>query len=328
MASRAAMAPAVAPELVNREVLLHLEAAGVSTELMARLRAELAELPAECLQASSCSRLAKAWNYAAEGALEVEVARLSGEMETFDVYQWTTVKDLKISIEARMQIPAGEQALLDRGQELRGDRECLAAYRLTLMRNVLQVLQVEARTTPEQETLEVIVTQAEGIPEGSLILIRAGNVRRQSKLRFDEPYKFPVRKDAANPFKLDVYAPLGKARLTLIPAEDAYCARLDNDLGVAVASLEIEAIDHGPRDRGARYKKAAVPRAEANAERTQQQVLASRYFDEHGLYQFIHGLIQTLLSVKPPDPYRYMIEQLQAVVRARPKAPSSEVSDV
>lgn len=323
MAMKAVLANEATPELVNREVLAHLDAAGVSADLMKQLRAELAELLSEGSQFSSGSRLAKAWAYATEGSLEVEVARLSGEMETFDVYQWTTVKDLKGLIEARMQIPAGEQALLDRGLELRGDRDCLASYRLNLERNVLQVLQVEARAAPEPESLEVFVTRADGIPAGSLMLIRAGNVRRQSKLRFDEPYKFPVRKDAANPFKVDVYAPFGKARLTLIPSEDAYCVKLDNDLGLAVASLEIEAVDHGP-DRGARYKKAAVPRAEANAERTQQQVLASRYFDEHGLYQFIHGIIQTLLSVKPPDPYQYMIEQLQAVVRGRLEAVPSD----
>jgi len=43
--------------------------------------------------------------YAAEGALEVAVSRLSGETDCFEVFQWTSVQDLKVEIESRMQIP-------------------------------------------------------------------------------------------------------------------------------------------------------------------------------------------------------------------------------
>lgn len=49
-------------------------------------------------------------------------------------------------------------------------------------------------------------------------------------------------------------------------------------------------------------------------------MLASSYLDEHGLIQYLQGLLQSVLREKPADPYAYMIRQLQAAQLTAPEA--------
>jgi hypothetical protein len=303
---------------LDKEVLQYLELSKVSPSLVADLRRELSDLSSEI---PACA-LTKAWNYASDGYFEVAVSRMSGATDLFDVHQWTTVRDLKDMIEARMHIPVAEQLILKGGQELRGDRDNLSVYRVTMNSCSLQVLQVEARASPEKPgCMEIRLTYAEGIPEGSIISIRAGDSRKQAPLSFDTPFKFAGRREAANPFKIDVFAQLGKARLVLRPAEESYVAHLENSDGMRMAVLGFDAWDDTDRERRLKQQQAAAAAADKQSQstnlRAQRSVLASRYFDKHGLYQYMQGLFQSLMTEKPDNPYQYMIKQLQAADEAR-----------
>jgi len=132
---------------VDNTVLEYLQAAGLQAELISKVREELVVPGSE----PPDSRLTKLFNYAADGAMEVTVARLSGETDRFEVWQWTSVRDLKAEIEARMQIPRGEQVLLKNGRELKGNDDCLAAHRITFTNANLEVLLVETREVPQEE---------------------------------------------------------------------------------------------------------------------------------------------------------------------------------
>lgn len=244
--------------------------------------------------------------------MEVTVARLSGETDKFEVWQWTSVRDLKAEIEARMQIPRGEQVLLKNGRELKGNDDCLAAHRITFTNANLEVLLVETREVPQEEqSLSISFRSASGIPDGSILSIRAGTKGRQMPLRFDEPFKLPTTKEASALFKIDVFSQFGKARLTLRPGKYVYEAQIEDGDGAIVGSLEFEARDTSERDRNHRQTPLPQP-AKGSSRRAQATVLASSYLDEHGLIQYLQGLLQSVLREKPADPYAYMIRQLQA----------------
>jgi len=324
-----------------------LAAVGVSADLLAQLGSEL-DIVSKRRNALECrgpelanSKLVKAWNYAEEGVIEVGISRLSGDTDVFEVYQWTSVRDLKDMIEARMDIPAGQQVLLKGGQELGGDRDCLAAYRVTPNKSQLQVLQVENRGSGGADGgLEIRLTSAKGIPEGSIISIRAGESRRQAPLRIGDPFKFPKTRETANPFKIDVFSQLGKARLVLRPDVERYVAEISSSDGAddTLATVEFEAVDNHSKGRHQEQQRASpnvaavssnastCPRPDATVHpasvraRVQKTVLASRYLDEHGLYQYMQNLIQSLIVERPANPYQYMIRQLQIVDRAHQKA--------
>jgi len=250
--------------------------------------------------------------------MEVAVSRLSGETDRFEVWQWTSVQDLKAEIEARMQIPIGEQVLLKNGRELKGNDECLATHRITFCNAALEVLRVESREVPrEEQSLTISFRSAEGIPEGSILSIRAGSKGRQTPLRFDEAFKLPTTKEASSLFKIDVFSQFGKARLTLRPGKYQYTAQIQSQDGACLGSLEFEARDTTERDRSHRQQPVPQP-ARGPSRRAQATVLASSYLDEHGLIQYLQGLLQSVLREKPADPYRYMIQQLQAAQVAAP----------
>jgi len=222
------------------------------------------------------------------------------------------VRDLKAEIEARMQIPRGEQVLLKNGRELKGNDDCLAAHRITFTNANLEVLLVETREVPQEEqSLSISFRSASGIPDGSILSIRAGTKGRQMPLRFDEPFKLPTTKEASALFKIDVFSQFGKARLTLRPGKYVYEAQIEDGEGAIVGSLEFEARDTSERDRNHRQTPLPQP-AKGSSRRAQATVLASSYLDEHGLIQYLQGLLQSVLREKPADPYAYMIRQLQA----------------
>lgn len=299
----------------------YLKLGGVSDGILQQARSELSANWAEGSSMATC-KLTRVFNYAADGTLEVQVSRLSGETDTFEVRQWTSVQDLKAEIEARMEIPIGEQVLLKGGQELKSFDECLAAYRVTLFSSALEVLRVEAKNSPEAVGgLQVSLRAADGIPEGSIISFRAGSKGRQVPLRFDQTFTFPVTKEAANPFKIDVFSQFGKARLTLRPAESVYRAEIEGPLGGLLGVLEFEVRDTAERER--HYKHPSPPQPTRVSKRAQRTVLASRYLDEHGLLTYMQGVIQSVLHDKPADPYDYMIRQMQAAKKKPDSAASS-----
>mmetsp|Transcript_101757 Transcript_101757/g.270717 ORF Transcript_101757/g.270717 Transcript_101757/m.270717 type:complete len:334 (-) Transcript_101757:113-1114(-) len=313
------MAPA--RQSLDSIVLEYLQAVDVCSEVLTKVREEL-RLPDPSAALPEC-QLTRMSAYAADGAMEVAVSRLSGETDRFEVFQWTSVQDLKTEIEARMQIPMAEQVLLKNGRELKGNDDCLAVHRITFTNAALEVIRSETREVPrEEQSLTISFKTAEGIPDGSILSIRAGTKGRQMPLKFDEPFRLPTTKEASSSFKIDIFAQFGKARLTLRPGKYEYTAQIQSPEGLPLGSIDFEARDTSEREKG--QQPAAVPRAAAGpSRRAQATVLASSYLDQHGLIQYLQGLLQSILREKPADPYQYMIQQLQAAQLA--PQPGSDV---
>merc|ERR1711920_1143539 len=200
------------------------------------------------------------------------------------------------------------------GRELKGTDTCLAAHRITFSNANLEVLRSESRSVPkEEENLSISFTDATGIPEGCILSVRAGTKGRQTPLSFNEPVKLPTTKAASSLLKVDVFSEYGKARLTMRHGKYDYVAQVQSPEGLPVGTLEFDARDTTERDKG--FKPSAAPSvtSSSSSKRAQATVVASSYLDQHGLIQYLQGLLQSVLREKPADPYQFMIEQLQAV---------------
>lgn len=306
--------------VVDEAVLEYLGVCGLGEALLQQLRRELVDLEPN-LETTDC-KLSRLFKYAAVGSMNVAVSRLSGETDKFDVSQWTTVRELKELIEDRLAIPLSEQQLLRCGRHLKNDGDCLAGNRITFSNATLELLRIEPKES-EDENLEISLTRATNIPAGSIVSIRAGHTRRQAPLNYDQAFKFPLKRDAANPFKVNVYSEFGKARLVLRDSEDVYIAQIEGVDGSCVGTLEFEARDSSGQDRSRRPRLASQP--SSVAARAKKSVLVSRYLDEHGLIDYMQSLLQSVMHEQPADPYQYMIRQLQAAVVARGSASVSSV---
>lgn len=66
-----------------------------------------------------------------------------------------------------------------------------------------------------EKCIELKIPRAKGIPQGSLISVRVGSVRRQALYGSDRPYRFQGNYGKSELMKVDVYVPIAQARLLL-----------------------------------------------------------------------------------------------------------------
>eukprot|EP00443_Scrippsiella_acuminata_P111992 CAMPEP_0115576416 /NCGR_PEP_ID=MMETSP0272-20121206/2544_1 /TAXON_ID=71861 /ORGANISM="Scrippsiella trochoidea, Strain CCMP3099" /LENGTH=3038 /DNA_ID=CAMNT_0003011193 /DNA_START=42 /DNA_END=9158 /DNA_ORIENTATION=- len=153
--------------------------------------------------------------------------------------------------------------------------------------------------------MEVSVQKATGFPEGSILSIRAGQLRRQGPIACPKAMSFGTTIMDANPFKVDVYAPLASKRVTLVPKTESYSLCFEGDGGMQLdlcvkeaASTNGASSDGVVESRQARRQKAAVE--------TQD------YIEQHKLVQFVQNLMQSVLAEKPADPFAYIEQNMRA----------------
>jgi len=169
--------------------------------------------------------------------------------------------------------------------------------------------------------MELEVLRHQGIPESSIVSIRAGGTRRQAQLnQLERPLKFPVGPEGVNTFKIDVLDLLGTARLAYNPSESEYCLTLD-PANESSQSMELVFCVRRPGEAGSGSKAAAATAdagAEAEAPHTddekslnqKKEVAARDYLEKHGLTSFMQFLMQSLMKDKPADPYSFLQKQV------------------
>lgn len=77
--------------------------------------------------------------------------------------------------------------------------------------------------------MEVSVFEADGLPTGSVLSVRAGSIRRQAALPLQEPLRFPNLPVNAKQFKVDVLKSLGTTRLDIdgMDSQASYTVGID-----------------------------------------------------------------------------------------------------
>lgn len=148
-----------------------------------------------------------------------------------------------------------------------------------------------------------------GMPETSMLSIRAGNTRRQAPItELNRPMKFPTGPDENTHFKIDVLDLIGTTRQTYHAAQTEYRFQLENpsergkltDIEVAFA-VRTKVSDKGPQSE-------TDPEDEKLDKKKEQG--ARDYLDQHGLTSFMQFLMQSLMKDKPADPYGFLHKQV------------------
>jgi len=167
--------------------------------------------------------------------------------------------------------------------------------------------------------MEVEVLRHSGIPESSMLSIRAGGTRRQAQLsQLDRPLKFPCGPEGVSTFKIDVLDLLGTARLAYNPGETEYSLSIDpvvegaNSLMEVVFSVRRPGEEHQPRAVGntSVCDADAAATDDEKAKDHKKENAARDYLDKHGLTAFMQFLMQSLMKDKPADPYSFLQKQV------------------
>lgn len=159
--------------------------------------------------------------------------------------------------------------------------------------------------------MQVSVKDTNGIPEGSILSIRAGQIRRQGSIACGKPMQFDTSVINANPFKIDIFAPVASKRLTLAPNNEFYSVELSGSGGQSMKlQLDIKEAANSLSDDNKADAGAKQERRQKVADETQD------YIDKHQIVNFVQNLMQNLLAEKPGDPYAYMEQHLAAVQSA------------
>lgn len=184
--------------------------------------------------------------------------------------------------------------------------------------------------------MELKLLGTKGIPEGSIVSVKVGTLRRQAAIGSGRPYRFADCTHGKQHMKVDVYAPVASARLLIEPREACCSVQLEGTnsaalgkgrlLGVNDMSLDFAVsgsisdpstdFNDGASELGlpvTRPSSAASVRPESkNAARRHQVALdAQPYFEQHHIMDVMQALLQSVIKEKPVDPYSYMIRVLE-----------------
>jgi len=188
--------------------------------------------------------------------------------------------------------------------------------------------------------MEVSLLEADGIPEGCIISVRAGTTRRQAAVEAGKPCKlaFPKGVSYANPFKVDLLAPLGDTTFEVNNASEKYpfevksryggksmhvTLRVREDSSKAACLDELDGLHSVHQSIGESLNTSCS--GETSARRHQAALGQRAYFDSHNLLSWVHDLMQDLARDRPEDPWSY-IDASTASARKKSKSATAAAS--
>jgi hypothetical protein len=175
--------------------------------------------------------------------------------------------------------------------------------------------------------MELKLIGSKGIPEGSIVSIKVGTVRRQAPVGSDRPYRFSGLSHGKQQMKVDVYAPAAQARLLIEPCEAKCSVKLDASridamdklldlegmfLDFAVSGCQSDGSVAEGEANVVQVSRPSSAQSDRSAARRHQVALEVQpYFEQHNLMDVMQTLLQGMIKEKPDDPYSYMIRVLE-----------------
>ncbi|CAD7926723.1 unnamed protein product [Amoebophrya sp. A120] len=148
--------------------------------------------------------------------------------------------------------------------------------------------------------MDVIVTDAENLPDKTYVSIRIGDTRRQGPYRKDDAFHF--QKSEAATLKLDLFQHIGGKTVSMysMKNDDAYVEQIDmgNEMKVS-CRCEFPGADVG------------AERAKAREARHEVTLQATKYLENSGVQPVLQNMIRSLLERQPENALDFMVEHLQ-----------------
>jgi hypothetical protein len=164
--------------------------------------------------------------------------------------------------------------------------------------------------------MEVEVLDHTGLSSESIVMIHAGQIRRQAKLNAGVPYQFPSLPSNANPFRVEVFQPLGSKSMSLSSDALTYRVRVPGVREADRSMLELLIQDAKPVNstQGADGLDSIgrdVPLdgecgVDPEEKKARAAASARHYLQKHDLVNFVQQMMAQVLNDKPLDPYSAM----------------------
>jgi len=187
--------------------------------------------------------------------------------------------------------------------------------------------------------MEVLVTDTNDLPEGSIVSIRAGSTRRQAPIPLAEPFRFPHLPFNAKHFKVDIMSTVGTGRLDINTGREVevYDVPLrmadgkETKVGLTVReepslcgkrAAELKQFDRslrtGADSAGTISQNPSCPQTPSNSVDKAKAVLDTRmYSRDHNLAGVVQEMLQFVLRERPDSPYAFMAAYLRRKAQER-----------
>jgi len=192
--------------------------------------------------------------------------------------------------------------------------------------------------------MEVAVFETDGLPEGCILSIRAGNTRRQAPLPLAEPFRFPNLPFNARHFKVDVLHTQGSGRLDINAGgeEESYMVPVwlsdgsEAKVGLTVReqpslcgkrAAELKQLDRNIRTNEASPVADGKTQAEPTTTMPPNQKASKvardtrEYARDHNLHNLVQEMLQYVLRERPDAPYAFMASYLKRKAHERGEKP-------
>jgi len=143
--------------------------------------------------------------------------------------------------------------------------------------------------------MEVSVLTNSGLPEGCILSIRSGTIRRQAPVDSGKAFKFP--EPLSNPLKFDLFMPLASGHLVTRPGEEQY--KVDFAEGGAM-NCELQVKPSDPSS------VANVKSGGEELKKDSSAAGAKEFLEQHSILEFVQAVLHTIITERPKDPYMEM----------------------
>lgn len=153
--------------------------------------------------------------------------------------------------------------------------------------------------------MEVSISGSQGFSPDHVVLVRAGQVRRQAKLGASAKLQFPSLPVNASPLQVEVFEPLGSKTVSLSEDAESYCVRMPPPpAGTSCSSLRLRvqerALVHASEDQKPLAPESAE--AEAVAARATGSTLSHLSSDKESTPSTTFSPLPTYISFTPSSP--------------------------
>jgi Ca2+-binding EF-hand superfamily protein len=154
--------------------------------------------------------------------------------------------------------------------------------------------------------MELTLEGVQGVPEGGILSVKIGEVRRQAPLtKIGQPFRFSSSPVEALPLKYEVLVPVAPSRSVMLdPLQKSVVLEVPGGGKIKMRKEAVESLQRPVPN------VAQIADARTSNDKKQMAATAANYLEQHGLVRIFQDLLHGLLVSRPEDPWFYLDEHL------------------
>ncbi|CAD7947292.1 unnamed protein product [Amoebophrya sp. A25] len=168
--------------------------------------------------------------------------------------------------------------------------------------------------------MDIVVTEADGLPEGSYVSIRIGDTRRQGPYRENETFRFAPSQHAT--MKVDLFQYLGGTTVGMykLKSDEGHVERVSLPGGVSVSCKclwEQSVVEAERNSKKTNDESSSEPRSKLRQSRHAATLAATKYLDDNAVQSTLQSMVRCLLDAQPKDALNFMAMHISALVQEK-----------